>query len=546
MAIAVLPTLLVIWCCLSILQERTSDIPPVVTLVSTIGIALAGLWTSQLIFCLVCRDRELGSLITLVVASFVGLHGPVSAIFTTEYLALDKSWFFSGWLVVHVTAVAGLFIFARKKMLVHRVATSIAIALGLLVTLQTINVVRPVVEDSLQIEELDQVVDSESPIDLEKPLIEVDGPTPPDIYYLIPDAYARQDVLSEVYGFDNSDFIELLKSRGFYVGDESRSNYNYTEYSLASSLNMRYLQEFDLDSYQTRLPLRHLIRHSTVGKALKRAGYETYAIETGKSETECDNFDHYESFGKALNDYQDVLYHATPLPQLLDWTGLGRSAARRHGDRVLFALDQVPTLAKKNSAPAFVFCHLLAPHPPFLFDAEGADVDFHGHYLLSDCINFTSCYDYDLDVYRKGYREQLAYLNSQLIEMIDRIQALDRPSVIILQADHGPRLGFGLKDGESAAPWRYREVFSVLNAIAMPSGRKPEFYPTMTPVNTFRLIFNELFETQMPIQPDESYAVRSYSFLQVTDEAMPQKTATKKLASNISGLVPTDVEGSQK
>ncbi len=32
----------------------------------------------------------------------------------------------------------------------------------------------------------------------------------PDIYYIILDAYARQDTLKEVYGYDNSDFIDYL------------------------------------------------------------------------------------------------------------------------------------------------------------------------------------------------------------------------------------------------------------------------------------------------------------------------------------------------
>jgi hypothetical protein len=63
----------------------------------------------------------------------------------------------------------------------------------------------------------------------------------PDIYYIILDGYAREDVLQNIYNFDNSSFVDALKVRGFYIADESRTNYIYTQISLASSLNFEYL-----------------------------------------------------------------------------------------------------------------------------------------------------------------------------------------------------------------------------------------------------------------------------------------------------------------
>ncbi|NIM93570.1 MAG: hypothetical protein GTO18_07650, partial [Anaerolineales bacterium] len=64
----------------------------------------------------------------------------------------------------------------------------------------------------------------------------------PDIYYIILDAYAREDTLKEVYDYDNSTFVNALEDRGFYVVDQSRSNYSYTSLSIASSLNMDYVE----------------------------------------------------------------------------------------------------------------------------------------------------------------------------------------------------------------------------------------------------------------------------------------------------------------
>ena len=39
----------------------------------------------------------------------------------------------------------------------------------------------------------------------------------PDIYYIILDAYGREDVLLNKLGYDNSEFINSLTQRGFYV-----------------------------------------------------------------------------------------------------------------------------------------------------------------------------------------------------------------------------------------------------------------------------------------------------------------------------------------
>jgi hypothetical protein len=46
--------------------------------------------------------------------------------------------------------------------------------------------------------------------------------TLPDIYYIIFDGYAREDILESIYHFDNSQFTEQLSERGFFVAQQSR------------------------------------------------------------------------------------------------------------------------------------------------------------------------------------------------------------------------------------------------------------------------------------------------------------------------------------
>ena len=50
----------------------------------------------------------------------------------------------------------------------------------------------------------------------------------PNIYHIILDAYARQDILKTRYNYDNSPFIDGLKQRGFIVANKAHTNYDET------------------------------------------------------------------------------------------------------------------------------------------------------------------------------------------------------------------------------------------------------------------------------------------------------------------------------
>jgi hypothetical protein len=45
--------------------------------------------------------------------------------------------------------------------------------------------------------------------------IKIPGGDPPDIYYIILDAYTREDTLQNIVGYDNGPFIDSLEKMGF-------------------------------------------------------------------------------------------------------------------------------------------------------------------------------------------------------------------------------------------------------------------------------------------------------------------------------------------
>ena len=62
---------------------------------------------------------------------------------------------------------------------------------------------------------------------------------------------------------------------------------------------------------------------------------------------------------------------------------------------------------------------------------------------------------------------------------------------------------------------------AILNAYLLPGEVYDNLYQDITPVNTFRLIFNQYLGTDLEILKDESYystRARPYLFINVTDE----------------------------
>src|SRR5262249_54984693 len=75
-------------------------------------------------------------------------------------------------------------------------------------------------------------------------MIDHDDPSHPDVYHIILDGYARPDVLKKYYQTDAGiQFSDFLKSRGFYVAEDSTCNYALTYLSLSSFLNFRYIND---------------------------------------------------------------------------------------------------------------------------------------------------------------------------------------------------------------------------------------------------------------------------------------------------------------
>lgn len=363
----------------------------------------------------------------------------------------------------------------------------------------------------------------ESPSTLQLP----EGERPPDIYYIIVDGYAREDTLRQVYEYDNKPFLSFLEGEGFYIAEDSRSNYAQTGLSLGSSLNMDYLEQLLSSGEKNtgRESVWQIIEHNEARRLLESLGYTTVAFSTGLAGTEWNDADIYLTAGSVDEDLG--LVGANPFESLLIATSLlrlpsdGVVALPRfvpdvrypyevHRARIRNIFDQLQDLPEVEG-PKFVFAHIISPHAPFVFAADGSPI--------TPNVPFTLRFTYDAGDpaaadYIEGYRDQTAFVNAELEKAIRAIVANSEvPPVILLQGDHGP-------DSNSGRQSYVQERMTNLNAYLLPTGTEA-LYPGLTPVNSFRIVFNELFGGDYPILPDRvlySQYDAPYDFHDVTED----------------------------
>ncbi|WP_435018995.1 sulfatase-like hydrolase/transferase [Tundrisphaera sp. TA3] len=326
---------------------------------------------------------------------------------------------------------------------------------------------------------------------------------PPDIYYVVLDAYGRSDVLDEFYGFDNEPFLNRLEQRGFYVARRSTANYCQTALSLSSTLNLRYHDDLAGSPSQNRLPLKSLIANNAVVRALRPHGYRFVSFSSGFQITEMPGADAYHTPRANLGEFGSMLVAKTPL-----WLMLGlkeqRDPHRMHRERILHLFDRLPAVADPDR-PTFTFAHVLSPHPPFVFDADGGDTSGQEReYSLYDGDGWIGLEGHgDSDDYARRYRAQITYITRRVEEVVDRIlQTSKTPPIIIIQGDHGPASHFAMS---SERPQDLRERMAILNAYYLPDGGIADLDPTITPVNSFRVVLDRYFGSHLGRLEDRNY-----------------------------------------
>lgn len=327
------------------------------------------------------------------------------------------------------------------------------------------------------------------------------GPRP-DVFFVVLDGYGRSDVLREEMGFDNSEFLDGLKKLGFYVADESRANYCQTELSVTSILNMDYLPKV-IPNYSPenvdRRPLDSLIDRNRVSQDLRALGYTYIALTTGFPAIDPESADLQIQAQNGGTLFETAVMQRTPLAEGGGFEG-SQFIWRRQ--TLTTAIRTLGELGRPASRPRFVFAHILAPHPPFVFGPNGEPIRPKRGYMIVDGSHFMQNGG-TREEYRTGYAGQAKTVGRMVLDSIKTLLKNERtPPIIVIQGDHGPKLNL---DQESLAKTSVGEVFPILNAYYVPEKVKSKLYPGITPVNSFRTIFRQQFGADLPNLEDRSF-----------------------------------------
>lgn len=319
----------------------------------------------------------------------------------------------------------------------------------------------------------------------------------PDIYYFVYDEMAGFEVMRQYWKYDEVGALaDFLKSKGFYVAEQSHGTYPETLYELAQRLNYE-----PLPKYQ---PNQKGHYHEDAANArafayLKSLGYTTVGFDENRS-----------PFGFPAGPPMalDVLYESapgnTPTQGVGLWDGFSLlvidntmlqplaagvklsspvADAERHRDMISFTMNKMSRL-QDVPAPRFVYVHLLLPHVPHMFKPDGSLGPPSGYY---DWNNYLDNYKFTIPVIENSVKDILASADPA------------RPPVIIIQSDHGARntdFGLGILPDY---PDKYKTL--IVNAMLLPGCDQSVLTQDMNPINTLPIVFNCYFGAEMPLLP---------------------------------------------
>jgi hypothetical protein len=317
----------------------------------------------------------------------------------------------------------------------------------------------------------------------------------PDIYYIVPDEYGSARILEEYYGYDDGELVSFLRGKGFYVDPGAFTNYGDTTYSLASSMNLNYLDPQKNSTYI------EMIRENDVVRTLRTAGYR-YVHVGSWFDTTATNCSADVNYNSSFGEFPWALYKST----LFYAVGAGvfgtgeEDYCRGHTKGQIEYLIEGWEEDNDPNKPTFTFVHLLCPHRPFVYNTDGSEVTERQRKSWGD---------------NEGYINQVGYMGRQLERIAEEILGRPGPTpIILLQADEGPSPAKWFEYGEEKEsydnvavdePEVTRAKYGGLLACLIPGADGDSLANLHSPVNVFRVVFNTLFDTHLDLLPDRHF-----------------------------------------
>ena len=322
----------------------------------------------------------------------------------------------------------------------------------------------------------------------------------PDLYLIMLDGYPRADTLQTEFAFDNAPFLDAMANLGFDVAGEAHSNYNVTDLTLASMFNATHIRDFpELQNVPGGVQGQYRALAKAIDRAaaldhLRNRGYEIVTVPSPFTNVMLGSADRILD-GGGVTEFEVSLAttlrtrHLLPDQQRRWFTDGIRN-------RTLEALDRTAALAEERGGPPkVVFTHVMSPHTPITFAADGSPLDAW------------PCFPETCSIWDSGFRYgqalaplvagQVNHLNRLVLDTVGAIQtASERPPVIVVFSDHGHRHDFADHD----------EMLRSLLLASTP-GHAGLFPDDASPINVIPRLANAYHDAGLPLLSEESYFV---------------------------------------
>jgi len=308
-----------------------------------------------------------------------------------------------------------------------------------------------------------------------------------NIYHIIFDGYTNSATLQKEFGFYNS-IDSFLRDHHFYVAGKTKSNYNFTPYSLASTLQLCYL-ELSVEqlerTYKNYLSGNQLYRDNVVFNFFKESGYEVHSFSI------LEDYEHLNKLGTFVPKTPAFSIRSKTLERIIlnPWLwhkltakkeSLPESVKKSLHNYIEYnqkALANV--LSQVGNQLVFNFTHFLLPHEPYVYRRAALD-----SLIFADVMD-----------HRQGYIMQVQYVNGLIKNVVTELQK-NKKNIIIIQGDHGFR--------EYGFPSVLTQL-ETFNAFYFPNQDYHLLYDSISLVNTYRIVLKQYFQQEVPLLKDQYF-----------------------------------------
>lgn len=264
-------------------------------------------------------------------------------------------------------------------------------------------------------------------------------------------------------------------------------------------------QEFDPQEKESNILVDKMVRNNVVTKIFEENGYQIIYSYNEYNLKPTNNSAH-ELCNTSIGSTQFMTFILDNTPIFIVQSLIEQGDYSTFVQNRLCVFNELPFLDEEFLGPIFVHAHVLLPHYPFIFSSDGSINPYQTQMTR--------------DEFDSLYLSQLMYTDSLVLELVEKLLAKEPQPIILIQSDHGDRQ----EETDNSNGYS----FSNFAAYYFPNVElKTNDYPLLTPINSFRILFNNNFGTNYDLLENKMYVIEDNKFKDVTTTLISNNTFNK-------------------